>query len=74
MSVQDRENHACGARVHALADDFYEQEVVKVCSVAKAQLKPEIPAHGTTDDCAWEAMTVIQRFRILHHTSLRDHP
>ncbi|QIE29426.1 hypothetical protein SBC1_71910 (plasmid) [Caballeronia sp. SBC1] len=31
-----------------------------------------IPAHRATDNCAWEAMTVIQRFRILHHTIFGD--
>jgi DDE domain len=42
--------------------------------VAKAQLKPEIPANGTTDHCAWEAMTVIKRFCFRHRAILRDHP
>jgi hypothetical protein len=28
--------------------------------VAQAQLEPEVPAHGATDDTGWEAVTVIE--------------
>jgi hypothetical protein len=40
--------------------------------VAQAQLKAEIPAHSATDDLGWETVTVIERFRFLHHAILRD--
>jgi hypothetical protein len=40
--------------------------------VAQAQLKAEIPAHSATDDFGWETVTVIERFRFLHHAILRD--
>src|SRR6202051_3366960 len=40
--------------------------------VAQAQLKAEIPAHSATDDLGWETVTVIDRFRFLHHAILRD--
>ncbi len=40
--------------------------------VAQAQLKAEIPTHGATDDPGWETVTVIERFRFLHHVILRD--
>src|ERR1700692_3523194 len=42
--------------------------------VAQAQLKAEIPAHSATDDLGWETVTVIERFRFLHHAILRDRP
>src|ERR1700722_19607677 len=42
--------------------------------ITKAELKPEIPANRATDDRAWEAMTVIKRFCILHCPILRDRP
>jgi hypothetical protein len=41
-------------------------------NVAQAQLKAEIPAHSATDDLGWETVTVIGRFRFLHHAILRD--
>ena len=40
--------------------------------VAQAQLKAKIPAHGATDDHDWKTVTVIERFRFLHHAILRD--
>src|SRR5258707_6309141 len=40
--------------------------------VAQAQLKAKIPAHSATDDLGWETVTVIERFRFLHHAILRD--
>jgi hypothetical protein len=40
--------------------------------VAQAQLKAEMPAHSATDDLGWETVTVIERFRFLHHAILRD--
>jgi hypothetical protein len=40
--------------------------------VAQAQLKAEIPAHGATDDAGWKTVSVIERFRFLHHAILRD--
>jgi hypothetical protein len=42
-------------------------------NVAQAQLKPEIPANGTTDHHRREAMAVIERFRLFHLPILRDH-
>jgi hypothetical protein len=42
--------------------------------VAQAQLKAEMPAHSATDDLGWETVTVIERFRFLHHAILRDRP
>ena len=40
--------------------------------VAKAQLKPETPAHRAVDDRGGKVMTVIKRFCRLHHAILRD--
>src|SRR5260370_40165641 len=40
--------------------------------VAQAQLKAKVPAHSATDDLGWETVTVIERFRFLHHAILRD--
>jgi hypothetical protein len=42
--------------------------------VAQAQLKAKMLAHGTTDDRAREAMTVLQRFRILPSRKLTRPP
>jgi hypothetical protein len=33
----------------------------QLLDVAKARLKPEIPAHAAADDCSQKAMTVIER-------------
>jgi hypothetical protein len=46
----------------------------QLLDVAQTQLKEEIPAHSATDDLGWETMTVIERFRFLHHAILRDRP
>jgi hypothetical protein len=43
-------------------------------NVAQAQLKAKIPARSATDDLGRETMTVIKRFRFLHHAILRDRP
>jgi hypothetical protein len=42
--------------------------------VAQAQLKAEVPAHSATDHPGRETVTVIERFRFLHHAILRDPP
>ena len=42
--------------------------------IAQTQLKVEMPAHSATDDLGWETMTVVERFRILHHAILRRWP
>lgn len=42
-------------------------------NVAQAQLKPKVPANGTTDDHRWKAMSVVERFRIFISRILRDH-
>jgi hypothetical protein len=39
--------------------------------IAQAQLEAKIPAHGATDDHGWKTVTVIERFRFLHHAILR---
>jgi hypothetical protein len=41
-------------------------------NVAQAQLKPEIRTHRATDDRGRRTVTVIKRFRFLHHRILRD--
>jgi hypothetical protein len=46
----------------------------QLLDVTKTELNPEIPTHGTADDCSRKAMTVIKRFCILHRSILRDHP
>ncbi len=43
-------------------------------NVTQAQLKPEVPAHGAADDRGRKAVTVIERFCILHRAILRDSP
>src|SRR5258707_2986107 len=48
-------------------------ELFAVERSAQAQLKPEIPANGTTDHHHREAMAVIERFRLFHLPILRDH-
>ncbi len=40
-------------------------------NVTKAELKPKIPARCTTDDGCRKTMTVVERFRFLHHAILR---
>jgi hypothetical protein len=42
-------------------------------NVAQAQLKSKVPTNGTTDHHRWEAMPVIERFRLFHLPILRDH-
>ena len=42
--------------------------------VTQAQLEAEIPAHSATVDFGWETVTVIERFRFLHHAILRERP
>ena len=42
--------------------------------VARAQLKPEIPAHRATDNDRRKAVTAIKRFCILHRAILPDRP
>src|SRR5579859_76766 len=44
-------------------DAMLEQQLF---NVSQAQLKPEIPTNGTTDDHRWKAMSTIERFRTLH--------
>src|SRR5882757_7780390 len=39
----------------------------QLLDVAHAQTEPEIPANRATDDDGREAVTVIKRFRFLHH-------
>ena len=41
--------------------------------ITQAELKPEIPAYGATDDYRRRAMAVVTQFRILHPTILLDH-
>jgi hypothetical protein len=41
--------------------------------ITQAELKPEIPAYGATDDYRRKAMTVVKPVRILHPTSLLGH-
>jgi hypothetical protein len=41
--------------------------------ITQAELKPEIPAHRAADDRHRKAMTVVERFCILHHAILPDH-
>ncbi|AMV45931.1 hypothetical protein ATN79_28735 [Paraburkholderia caribensis] len=42
-------------------------------NVAQAQLKPKVPANGTTDHHRRKAMTMIERSRFIHLQILRDH-
>jgi hypothetical protein len=42
-------------------------------NVAQAQLKSKVPTNDTTDHHRWEAMPVIERFRLFHLPILRDH-
>src|SRR5260370_731015 len=46
----------------------------QLLDIAKAELKPKIPAHGEANDRSRKAMTVIKRFCVLHRTISRDRP
>src|SRR5579859_3954433 len=46
----------------------------QLLDVAKAQAEPEIPANRAADDDGREAVTVIKRFRFLHHFILPPPP
>jgi hypothetical protein len=46
----------------------------QLLNVAQAQVKAEIPTHSATDDAGRKTVTVIERFRLLHHVILRDRP
>jgi hypothetical protein len=52
-------------------DTTLEQQLL---DVAQAQAKPEIPPNRAADDDGREAVTVIKRFRFLHHFILPPPP
>ncbi|MGF6415765.1 hypothetical protein [Paraburkholderia sp. MM5482-R1] len=54
-----------------MADDHATLEQ-QLLDIAQAELEPEIPAYRVTDDSRREPVTVIQRFRFLHHFILTD--